>query len=173
MASENMLYKNSNTNLGQEVRNKDFRNYYQELNLDSENRKRLLTNASKMGIQFLESLKSRRAFPSNDNIEIPDHIKEHIGDINTILIEPNFTVSETDVSIIETNMWYKGQRKKVDGYRGAIEEDIWFNPFAFKDKAVTAGAFKIYDAQKREFHTYREKNIWEKLKGLFSDKTRL
>lgn len=48
---------------------KILQNSYQELNLDSENRKRLLTNASKMGIQFLESLKQRRAFPSTEDLE--------------------------------------------------------------------------------------------------------
>jgi glutamate/tyrosine decarboxylase-like PLP-dependent enzyme len=49
--------------------NIEFKNSYQELNLDSENRSRLLTNASKMGIHFLDSLKDRRAFPSSDDLE--------------------------------------------------------------------------------------------------------
>jgi glutamate/tyrosine decarboxylase-like PLP-dependent enzyme len=47
----------------------EFQNSYQELNLDSENRSRLLTNASKMGIHFLDSLKDRRAFPSSEDLE--------------------------------------------------------------------------------------------------------
>ncbi len=49
--------------------NIEFKNSYQELNLESENRSRLLMNASKMGIQFLDSLKDRRAFPSADDLE--------------------------------------------------------------------------------------------------------
>jgi glutamate/tyrosine decarboxylase-like PLP-dependent enzyme len=51
------------------MQNTEFKNSYQELNLDSEHRSRLLTNASKMGIQFLDSLKNRRAFPSVEDME--------------------------------------------------------------------------------------------------------
>lgn len=51
------------------MQNTEFKNLYQELNLDSEHRSRLLTNASKMGIHFLDSLNDRRAFPSADDLE--------------------------------------------------------------------------------------------------------
>ncbi|MDZ7624877.1 MAG: aminotransferase class V-fold PLP-dependent enzyme [Ignavibacteriaceae bacterium] len=61
----------------------EFQNSYQELNLDSENRSRLLTNASRMGIQFLDSLKDRRAFPS------PDDLKKLKGFIEPIPEKPS------------------------------------------------------------------------------------
>lgn len=69
MTDENMLNKKNDKKLRLEISNEEYRDHYQELNLDSENIKRLLMNASKMGIQFLESLKSRRAFPSTDDLE--------------------------------------------------------------------------------------------------------
>jgi len=89
MIEENMLHKNNNKNLRLEVSNKEFCDYYQELNLDLENRKKLLTNASKMGIQFLESLKSRRAFPSNDDL---NKLKEFIEPIPEDPSDPELTL---------------------------------------------------------------------------------
>ena len=51
------------------MQNTEFKNSYQKLNLDSEHRIKLLTNASKMGIHFLDSLNDRRAFPSANDLE--------------------------------------------------------------------------------------------------------
>jgi len=89
MAEKNILQENKDRNLGLKGSNKEYLDYYQELNLNSENRKRLLTNASKMGIQFLESLKSRRAFPSNDDL---NKLKEFIEPIPEDPSDPELTL---------------------------------------------------------------------------------
>ncbi len=69
MAEEN-IYTIKETDIdNSKSNNADYKNFYQELNLDTENRKRLLTSASKMGIHFLGSLTQRRAFPSTDDLE--------------------------------------------------------------------------------------------------------
>ena len=69
MSGENIYRNKESAKIKSKGNDPDYKNLYQELNLDSENRKRLLTNASKMGIHFLESLAQRRAFPSVEDLE--------------------------------------------------------------------------------------------------------
>ncbi len=69
MSEENIFSMNELVNKNLKRKDHDYKDQYQELNLNSENRKRLLTNASKMGIHFLESLKQRRAFPAKEDLE--------------------------------------------------------------------------------------------------------
>lgn len=69
MLIENQGLKHKDENVISLLNNSEFKNSYQESNLNSENLKRLLTNASRMGISFLESLKTRRAFPSATDLE--------------------------------------------------------------------------------------------------------
>lgn len=69
MSEENIFSMNELVNKNLKRKDHDYKDLYQELNLNSENRKRLLTNASKMGIHFLESLKQRRAFPAKEDLE--------------------------------------------------------------------------------------------------------
>jgi len=89
MSIENQRLKNKDENVISLLNNSEFKNSYQELNLNSENRKRLLTNASKMGIHFLESLAQRRAFPSMEDLEKLKGFVEPIPDEPT---DPELTL---------------------------------------------------------------------------------
>lgn len=80
MSEENIYSINESVNKNSKGNDPDYKNLYQKLNLNSENRKRLLTNASKMGIHFLESLTHRRAFPSTEDLEKLNGFIEPIPD---------------------------------------------------------------------------------------------
>jgi len=80
MSGENIYSINESDKEKSKRSNQDFKNFYHELNLDSENRKRLLTNASKMGMHFLESLSNRKAFPSVEDLQKIQGLIEPIPD---------------------------------------------------------------------------------------------
>lgn len=89
MSEENIYSINESDSENSKRNNADYRNLYHELNLDTKNRKRLLTNASKMGIHFLESLAQRRAFPSAEDLEKLESFVEPIPDEPT---DPELTL---------------------------------------------------------------------------------